>query len=321
MATVLITGGTGMVGRHLTKALLNKGYDVIILSRGVGALGLGANSQESRAASGQPRVTYANWDTTHKTIDAGVLQKADHIVHLAGAGVADKRWSKQRKKEIIDSRIESSDLLVTALGQYPNTVKSVVSASAIGWYGPDTTESRQDGFAENAIADTAFLGETCRLWEESIKPVEGLSKRLVVLRIGIVLANDGGALVEFMKPLKAGLATILGNGKQVVSWICIDDLCRLFIHAIEHDDMKGVFNAVAPHPVTNMELTLQLAKRCSGKFFIPVYVPAFVLKIMLGEMSVEVLKSATVSSRKLSAAGFKFLHPSIEAALGVLVKQ
>jgi hypothetical protein len=309
MATVLISGGTGMVGKRLTKMLIEKGYEVIILSRKSGII------------SHEKGISFANWNVEHQTIDKTAIAKADYIIHLAGAGVADKRWSKKRKKEIVDSRTNSSALIVKALKEMPNQVKAVVSASAIGWYGPDTAESLQFGFKENAKADSSYLGDTCKLWEESIEPVIALNKRLVKLRIGIVLSNDGGALLEFKKPLKAGLATILGNGAQIVSWIHEDDLCRMFIHAIENEEMNGSYNAVASQPVSNKELTLTLAKKMRGQFFIPIMIPAFILKIMLGEMSIEVLKSANVNNDKIKSTGFSFLFPTIDAALHHLIKK
>ncbi|MES2330222.1 MAG: TIGR01777 family oxidoreductase [Bacteroidota bacterium] len=308
MPTVLITGGTGLVGTRLTKMLTEKGYLVIILTR-----------DASEVKHTLPAVSYANWDIHKQTIDRDAITKADHVIHLAGAGVADKRWSDKRKQEIVNSRTQSSALIVKALKEIPNNIKTVVSASAIGWYGADTPVSKQNGFAEDARADTAFLGETCRLWEESIQPVEQLGKRLVKLRTGIVLSNDGGALTEFKKPLKAFVAAILGDGKQVISWIHVDDLCRIYIASIEKESMVGVYNAVAPDPVTNKELTLSLAKKIHGKFFIPIHIPSFALKIALGEMSIEVLKSATVSSQKMQSTGFVFSYPTIEEAFAELI--
>ncbi len=310
MPTILITGGTGMIGTRLTELLLAKGYEVIILSR-----------QSSGVSRGKTGVTLANWDVAKQTIDQEAIAKADHIVHLAGAGVADKRWNEKRKQEIVDSRTQSSAIIVKALQEIPNYVQSVISSSAIGWYGADTPKSKENGFAEDAIADTQFLGDTCRLWEESIEPVTKLGKRLVKLRTGIVLSNTGGALVEFKKPLKAGLATILGGGDQVVSWIHVDDLCNMFIYAIENTELNGAYNAVAPHPVTNKQLTIALAKKMRGSFYIPVYVPSFVLKIVMGEMSIEVLKSATVSAHKIQLARFDFRYPTIESALEELIKK
>ncbi len=306
MATILITGGTGLVGTRLTEMLAGGGYDVVILTRNP------ANINENRAG-----VRYAEWDLEKQTIDRKAIETADHVIHLAGAGVADKRWNEKRKQEIVNSRTQSSALLVRALREIPNNVETVVTASAIGWYGADTKTSRKEGFAETAPADEAFLGQTCRLWEESIEPVTMLGKRLVTLRTGIVLSSAGGALQEFVKPLKFGVATILGDGKQVISWIQVDDLCRMYLWAIENKQVSGVYNAVAPAPVTNKQLTLALAEKLRGKYYVPLHVPSFVLKIVMGEMSIEVLKSATVSSSQIEATGFKFLYPDILSALEI----
>ncbi len=304
MPTVILTGGTGMIGKHLTSLLVSKGYEVIILSR-----------QRSANPTDGGHVSYAQWDIEKQIIDREAIEKADYIIHLAGAGVADKRWSKKRKEEIVSSRIESSALLVKSLQEIPNKVKTVISTSAIGWYGPDTSATLKNGFKEDAKADVAFLGHTCSLWEESVEPIASLSIRLVKLRVGIVLSNSGGALVEFKKPLKAGVAAILGDGKQMISWIHVEDLCNMFVYAMENDPLKGAYNAVAPHPVTNKQLTITLAKQLRHQFYIPVYVPAFVLKIILGEMSIEVLKSANVSAYKIQLAGYDFIYPTIEEAL------
>lgn len=307
MATILITGGTGMIGTRLTEMLADRGYDVIILTR------------DTTKHHPSPGVSYANWDIDAQAIDRDAIGKADHIIHLAGAGVADKRWSQARKQEILRSRTESSALIVKALKEYPNKVQSVISSSAIGWYGPDTASSLKEGFTEDAPADTAFLGETCHQWEASIEPVTGLGIRLVKLRTGIVLSSRGGALVEFRKPVMGGVAAILGNGNQVVSWIHVEDLCSMFLFAVENHSLAGAYNAVAPNPVTNKTLTLTIAQKLRGRFYIPVYVPAFVLKIVLGEMSIEVLKSAHVSARKIQQAGFDFSYPVIDKALDHLL--
>jgi hypothetical protein len=306
MATVLITGGTGLVGKALTKGLLQKGYSVIILSRNL------------HTALSTPGLSYALWNVNHQTMDKTSFSKADYIIHLAGAGVADKRWTKKRKQEIISSRVQSSGLLVKVLGEIPNNVKAVVSASAIGWYGKDPVIPNPSPFTEEAPAAPGFLGNTCQCWEESIGPVEALGKRLVRLRIGIVLSKDGGALKEFIKPMRWGGAAILGNGRQIISWIHIDDLVRLFITALENESMAGVYNAVAPYPVSNKQMVMELA-RARNKIFIPVKVPGFILKALLGEMSVEVLKSATVSSKKLIDSGFQFHYPEITSAISSLM--
>jgi len=305
MQTVLITGGTGLVGKQLTKMLLAKGYEVIIMSR-------------EKKVSQQQNVSYAVWNVEQQSIDINAIAQADYVVHLAGAGVVEKRWNDKRKQEIIESRTKSSALIVKALKENANKVKAVVSSSAIGWYGPDPS-THVNGFEEVDEAHDDFLGETCKLWEESIEPVTQLGKRLVKLRTGIVLSKDGGALKEFMLPIKFGIAAILGSGKQMVSWIHIDDLCNIFISSIENGNLQGSYNAVAPNPVSNKELTLSLATIMRGKFFIPIHVPSFVLKIMMGEMSIEVLKSTTVSCHKIKTAGYKFMYPAVDDALKQLL--
>ena len=312
MPTVLITGGTGMIGKALTKVLLEKNYKIIILSRGDKYITDNQQSTDSR-------LQYARWDIKQQSIDEDAIAKADYIIHLAGAGVADKRWSEKRKAEIVSSRVDSGRLLVDSLKNIRNQVKAVISSSAIGWYGADSVIPNPTPFKEDDPFDKEFLGLTCKRWEQSIEPVTQLGKRLVKLRTGIVLSKSGGALVEFKKPLMFRVAAILGTGKQIISWIHIDDVVKLFIAAIENENMNGVYNAVAPNPVSNKELTVQLAKIKKGNFFVPVHVPSFVLKLMLGEMSIEVLKSATVSSKKIEQTGFAFQFSSIEQALKDLV--
>lgn len=312
MATVLITGGTGLIGKELSKLLLMKGYEVIVLTRKIAA------HQQRSSVTG---VQYAEWDIEKQTIDTKSVQEADYIIHLAGAGVADKRWSKKRKKEIVESRTKSSGLIIKSLKENTNKIKTVVSASAIGWYGADPSIPDKKPFTETGKADSGFLGNTCRLWEESIEPVTAMNIRLVKLRTGIVLSKEGGALKEFIKPLRSGIAAILGNGKQAISWIHIEDLCRMYVEAIENAALSGAYNAVAPYPADNKTLVLELARQMKGRFFITWYVPSFILKLLLGEMSIEVLKSATVNANKIRETGFQFLFPTIESALNDLVKK
>ena len=306
MQTVLITGGTGMIGKSLTTLFLEKGYKVIVLTR---------KDKKSRRLN----VSFAKWDVEKGTIDASAIQAANIIVHLAGEGVADKRWSVKRKQAIVDSRVQSGNLLVKALSENQHQVKTFIAASAIGWYGPDTETSLVNGFVETDSSDNSYLGNTCQLWEQSTSAIATMGIRLVTLRIGIVFNKKGGALAEFIKPAKFGLATILGTGKQIVSWIHQQDLCRIIQYAIETPSLVGIYNAVAPKPISNKKLVLAIAKK-TYPIYLPVYVPSFALKIILGEMSIEVLKSAKVSAQKIQAAGFVFDFPTVEEALTDLLK-
>jgi uncharacterized protein len=301
MQTVLITGGTGLVGKALTQLLLNKGYKVIVLTRG------------NTIHTNNNKLSFAKWNVDKNEIDIAALQQADYIIHLAGAGVMDKKWTEAYKQEIIDSRIKSAGLIADSLKKHSNKVKAVISASAIGWYKDINTVH-----TEEEPADDSFLGYTCQLWEQSILPVKELDKRLVTLRIGIVLSKAGGALKEFIQPLKFGVAAILGNGKQTVSWVHIDDLCQMFLYALENEKLSGIYNAVAPEPVNNKTLTLTLAKK-RNRFYLPVHVPQFVLKTILGSRSIEVLKSNNVSCKKMQSAGFTFQFSNIDKALAGLV--
>lgn len=306
MKTVLVTGGTGLVGQALSKALMAKGYKVIVLSR----------SLHNKEAVGT--LQYALWNVNKQEIDIEAIEAADYIIHLAGAGVVEKKWTDAYKKEILQSRTESSRLLVESLKKNKNKVQTVVSSSAIGWYGEDSSPLKP--FTETDEADVSFLGQTCKYWEDSIEPVTNLGIRLVKLRTGIVLSNEGGALAEFIKPIRLGIAAILGSGKQMVSWIHIDDLCRMYIAAIENNEIQGSYNAVAPLPVSNATLTIQLAKIMKGNFYITAHVPAFILRLMMGERSTEILKSTTVSCNKILETGFVFNFKTIEMALADLVK-
>lgn len=310
MSTVVISGGTGLIGTKLTTHLTSRGHDVILLSR------------NQKKTSKDPKITYSSWDVKKQVIDSSVIKKADHIIHLAGAGVMDKRWTEEYKKEIIESRTKSSELLIKALGENTHHVISFVSASAIGWYGADANPLiHKGGFVETDPADRGFLGATCVLWENSVEPLTDMGIRLVKLRTGIVLSNDGGAYKEFKMPFKFGVAGILGDGKQIVSWIHIDDLCRMYIEAMENNEVHGSYNAVAPAPVSNKQLIIEAAEKIRHKFYIPVHVPSFALKLFLGKKSMEILKSTTVCDKKIKSTGFTFLYPTIEAAIRELANQ
>ena len=306
MAIVLITGGTGLVGTALTEALVERGYHVIILSR------------EARTSKDK-RMSFAVWDVEKGHIDREVIRKADHIVHLAGASVAEKRWTTQRKKDIYNSRVNGSKLLVKSLADVDNNVRTVIAASAIGYYGDDKRFKDQRPFTEEDPADDGFLGETCVDWENAIDPISLFGKRLVKLRLGIVLSKEGGALKEFLRSTKFGVAAILGSGKQIISWIHIDDLVRMILFTLENENVQGVYNAVAPKPISNKKLMLALTRKVKGKFFVAMHIPSVVLKVILGEMSIEILKSATVSSRKIEDAGFIFQYPTLQSGLSHLL--
>jgi len=303
--TVTITGGTGLIGHALKQLLLQRGHKVFILTR--------------EKKSNEENVEYLKWDVTKQEIDKRAITETDHIIHLAGAGIADKRWTKKRKNEIMESRTKSGEFLVNLLKTIPNDVKTIVSASAIGWYGEDPVIPNPHPFNETDPAANNFLGNTCQAWEASIEPVTALGKRLVIFRTGIVLSKDGGALKEFMKPVRFGIAAILGSGKQMISWIHIHDICRLYVEALENHQINGVYNAVASSPVSNKELVIQLATRKRGRFYIPMYVPSFALRAVIGELSVEVLKSATVSNVKLRRTNFQFAFPTIQSAMEELI--
>ena len=308
MPLVLISGGTGLVGSNLTRHLLARGFDIIILTR------------SKNTTSENPKISYSFWNVEKNIIDVEAVKKADHIIHLAGAGVMDKKWTGDYKKIILESRTKSAELIIRILKSNEHHVKTLVSASAIGWYGEDGQPLiRKEGFIETDLAAKGFLGETCLLWEASSAAVTELGIRLVRLRTGIVLAKEGGAFKEFITPLRFGVASILGNGKQIISWIHIDDLCRMYCEAIENNYLHDNYNAVAPNPVSQKYLMLTLANKLRNKFFTPIHVPIFLLKLILGKRSIEILKSSTVSDKKIKTEGFTFLYPTIESAIDELI--
>lgn len=305
MQTVLITGGTGMVGQSLTDTLIEHGHDVIILTR-------------NPRKSSRLHLSYAKWDIEKNYIDPISLEKATVIVHLAGESVATKRWTVKRKKAILDSRVQSGLFLSNALKTMKHQVHTFIGASAIGWYGPDNELSLKDGFKEEDKVDNSFLGDTCKQWEDSVREIGTLGIRMVTLRIGIVLNKRGGALLEFIKPAKLGVAAILGDGNQIVSWIHQQDLNGIILFAINNNTVNGVFNAVSPEPISNKALTLAIASKYHS-WHLKIHVPVWALKILLGEMSIEVLKSAKVSSKKIQDQGFEFKYPNISSALNQLL--
>jgi uncharacterized protein len=307
MRTILITGGNGLIGRALLKRLLVLNDKILILTRNPG--------KHSR----NDAVRFVHWDVGQKMISEPVFAEADHIIHLAGAGIGDKRWTAARKKEILDSRVMSSELLVEFLRSVPNKIRSVIAVSGIGWYGD--AGQNHTAFTETDPPANDFIGHTCQEWEKAISGVSALGKRLVILRCGIVLSRDGGALQKMISPLSLGMAAIAGHGNQVISWLHISDLVNIFLLALDNENFKGIYNAVSPQFISFKELILTAARISNGKYFIPVHIPVSILKMRFGEMSGELLKSAPVSANRILDAGFRFNFPSIRSALDDLLRR
>lgn len=298
MATILITGGTGLVGTRLAQLLSDKGYTVNLLSRSVADI--------------KPPYTKAfYWDVEKQIMDEAALANCDYIIHLAGAGIADKPWTAERKKEIIDSRVESSNLLHTQLKYKPNTVKAVIAASATGYYGAITTDKE---FKETDPAANDFLGQCCLAWEESVKNIKALGVRTVNVRTGVVLSTKGGALEKIAGLAKFGPVAAVGTGKQAMPWIHIDDLCNIYIKAIEDETMHGPYNATAPAKDDSISFTKALGKQIHRPM-LPFPAPAFAIRLMYGEMSVTVLEGSHVDVSKIQAAGYLFKFTDVEAAI------
>jgi uncharacterized protein (TIGR01777 family) len=293
--TVLIAGGSGLVGRRLSKMLTALGYSVSWLSR---------NKNNSA-----PYQTY-QWDLEKGFIEEEAIQNAHYVLNLSGTSIASKRWTEKRKAEIISSRTQSIRLLNT----YFKKVKfpdAYISATAIGYYGNTGDKLVTE---ETAAGTQGFLPESCIKWEEAFLEIKNPSVRTAALRVGIVLSDKGGALEKIAMPFKFFMGNWLGSGKQWFSWIHIDDLCRMFIHAIENENVNGFYNAVAPNPVTNKDLTLTL-KKVIGKPALMMPVPEFALRLGMGEMADMVLDGSKISSKKIESAGFEFLFPELEGAL------
>jgi len=303
MERVLITGGSGLIGSSLSKLLQKNGFKTRLLSR---------SKKEIRGYDDVFR-----WDPSRSFIEEGALQDVDYIVHLAGAGIADSRWTSARRKEILISRTEPIDLLLNALMKKNIRLKGFIGGSAIGWYGAVTDEIIHQ---ESEPANSDFMGETCRLWEEETERMSFVSERVVKIRTGVVLSKDGGALPKIAAPFKFGMGAAIGSGKQYIPWIHIQDICRIFHHAIISSKLRGPLNAVAPEHVTNAEFTKQVAFAL-GKHVFPVNVPSIALRIVLGEMSKVVTEGCRVSCDMLLQSGFTFDFPALDIALGSLLSE
>ena len=295
MKTVLITGGTGLIGGRLSELLTEKGYKVIHLSR-----------------KANPQATYPayKWDIPNKYIDEEALKQADYIITLAGAGIADKRWTTARKQLIIDSRVNGILLLKAKLEALNLQPKAIIGASAMGFYG----NSGDKLVDETTPTGNDFLAESVRAWEGAYDKLAVLGMRLPRVRVGLVLSPKGGALAKMLPTYSAGFGTYFGDGSQMYSWIHIDDIARIFIHLLENDKAHGVYNGSAPNPVSNKELAKAIAKAKNiAEIVIPA--PAFALKLALGEMAAAILSGNNLSVQRILESGFKFEFPEVVEAL------
>lgn len=252
-----------------------------------------------------------HWDPARQIMDPSSLQGIDTIVHLAGTGIADQRWTKRRKQEILDSRVQSTALLFETLRAVPNKVKALVSASAIGYY-EMSLDSKQ--FTEENEPGSDFLADVVVRWEREADKLSELGLRVVKIRTGIVFSVAGGALPKITQPIKWGVGAPLGTGRQYMSWIHEDDLCGIFAKAIEDETLHGAYNAVSPNPATNRDVTYAIAGAIHRRIFLPP-VPSLLLKGALGEMANMILMGNNVSCGKIQRTGYSFVHPTLEGAL------
>lgn len=295
---IIITGGTGLVGRTLKKMLEQQGHTVSLLSR-----------------RGNKQASVYEWDPQKGTIDESIFYNHDYIIHLAGAGVADKRWTPSYKKEIYDSRILSTRLLVSKLRDLKgHAIKKFISASAIGIYGNDVSTLATE---TTSAADT-FLAKVCEDWEQEALKAQEAGIPTAIIRVGVVLAKEGGFIPQISAPIKLFAGTVLGSGKQMLSWIHIHDLCSMFAEAVNNSSLTGIYNGVAPVAVTHHQITHLMAKRLHRPILLP-NAPVFALKIALGEMHSMILANQHVSAEKWLRQGFIFKFPNIDQALADLM--
>ena len=300
---VLISGGSGFVGNHLTNLLLSKGYTVSILSR--------SERQNKKD------IFYYKWDVAKQFIEEEAVLKADYIIHLAGENIAEKRWTAKRKAAIIDSREKSAQLLYIVLKKHYKKLDAFVSASAVGYYG---AVNGQEICSEDDAPANDFLGYACQKWEDSIDFIENLNIRTIKIRTGLVMGRNDGFLKKLIPLFKYRLGSALGSGKQYMPWIHIDDLCGIYLKAIVDNEMSGPYNAAVNDDTTNSIFSKTLARIFGYSIWLP-NVPEFVLKIALGEMSKIVLTGRRVSSDKIEKTGFEFKYTNLEEALKDCVKE
>lgn len=295
---VLITGGTGTIGKELTKLLQKSGYQVSYLTR----------DTRQRAPKG---VRLFAWNMKKQEIEPAAIREADYIIHLAGAGIADKRWTEDRKELIRKSRTQTAALLRKYLGEVENDVKAVISASGVTRYGMDTGDR---WLFEDDPAGDDFVAKVVVDWEREIDRIAEMGYRTAKLRLGVVLSESGGALEKISTPIKLWVGAPLGEGRQYVPWIHIDDVCQAFLFALENESIQEAYHVTAPNPVTNAVLTEKIARVLGKPLFVP-NVPAFAMKFVLGDLAKLVLGGNRISSEKLQKAGFSFRYTQIEPAL------
>lgn len=295
MKKVLISGGSGLVGTALTDLLLTKGYKVAHLS--------------TRKKYKRKGVESYYWNPSKGELDPKAFLDAEVLIHLAGAGIADERWTAERKKLLIDSRVQSAKLLTDFMLKHPHQVNRFIGTSAIGYYG-----DRQEVLTEESALGKGFLAEVCQLWEASYEEVPA-SISTIILRLGVVLTTKGGALPEMMKTMPFFMA-LLGSGKQIYSWIHLQDLAQMFLFMIEQEQLQGIYNAVAPQTTSQKEMVKLIANK-KGVFTVPT--PEFALQIALGEMKEVVMNSQNCSADKMLAGGFKFNFERIDKAIDDLL--
>lgn len=301
MEKVLITGGSGLIGKHLSKKLQEKNFSVSIL-----------NTSKKQTEN----FTTYFWNIDENKIDPKAIDEVDYIVHLAGANIGAKRWTKKRKQLIIDSRVKSAELIFNTVKNRNRKIKGFISASAVGFYGAITSDKI---FTETDSPANDFLGETCRLWEKSVEQFNELGIRVVKIRTGVVLTKQGGALAKMIPTVKLGLGSALGSGKQYFPWIHIDDLCAIYIKAITDNKMIGAYNAVAQEHKTNKDFNQSIAEVLNKPFWFP-NIPAVMIKVLFGKMSDMILRGSRVSSKKLIETNFAFKFPNLKDALSDILK-
>ena len=300
--TVLITGATGLVGQELVNLLLQNGYTIHYLS-----------TSKSKLVS-QNNYKGFFWNPKKSEIDTNALTGVEVIIHLAGANVA-KKWTTAYKEEIIESRVLSTQLLYQTLQKNSHQVKQIISASAVGIYPDSLTNIYHE---TDLDIDVSFLGNVVKQWENEVSQFEKLEIIVSKIRIGIVLAKNGGALQEIAKPIQYGVGAAFGSGEQYQSWIHVQDLVAIFQFVMENR-LPGIYNGVAPYPVTNSELTKAIAKTLGKPLFLP-NIPKFAMKLILGEMHQILFSSQHVSCRKLLDENFQFKFASLDKALNDLLK-